>query len=207
LRRPSTSADAPDASAEVDAAVVLAADVSRSIDDGEFALERRGYAEAIQSQKLLDAISTGHHGAIALAYVEWAGESEQMIVVDWAIIRKAADARAFAAASAARRVLSSDAPRSARRSISPSHSPALRRATALCDAPGLLASRGDPRPFLEDSASESRLLGRWFGVLVGDGAAPRQSQAKPAKQACPPSDHDERSQTMRAATRFWVLSR
>jgi Protein of unknown function (DUF1194) len=91
-------AGAADAPAEVDAAVVLAADVSRSIDDGEFALERRGYAEAIQSQKLLDAISTGPHGAIALAYVEWAGESEQMIVVDWAVIGNAADARAFAAA-------------------------------------------------------------------------------------------------------------
>ena len=76
-------ADAADAPVEVDAAVVLAADVSRSIDDGEFALERRGYAEAIQSQKLLEAIATGPHGAIALAYVEWAGESERMIVVDW----------------------------------------------------------------------------------------------------------------------------
>ena len=43
----------------VDAAVVLAADVSRSIDDGEFALERRGYAEAVQSRKLVDAISAG----------------------------------------------------------------------------------------------------------------------------------------------------
>src|SRR5271157_2669364 len=91
-------ADASDAPAEVDAAVVLAADVSRSIDDGEFALERRGYAEAIQSRKLLDAISTGPHGAIALCYVEWAGEGEQMIVADWAVIRNAADARAFAAA-------------------------------------------------------------------------------------------------------------
>ena len=99
-------ADAADAPVEVDAAVVLAADVSRSIDDGEFALERRGYAEAIQSQKLLEAIATGPHGAIALAYVEWAGESERMIVVDWAIIRKATDARAFAAAL-------SGAPRSA----------------------------------------------------------------------------------------------
>ena len=89
-------ADAVDAPTEVDAAVVLAADVSRSIDDGEFALERRGYAEAIQSQKLLDAISTGPHGAIALSYVEWAGEGEQMIVVDWAVIRNAGDARAFA---------------------------------------------------------------------------------------------------------------
>ena len=82
----------------VDAAIVLAADVSRSIDDGEFALQRRGYADAIQSQQLLDAISTGPHGAIALAYVEWAGEGEEKVVVDWAVIRSDADARAFAAA-------------------------------------------------------------------------------------------------------------
>jgi hypothetical protein len=80
----------------VDAAVVLAADVSRSIDDGEFALQRRGYAQAIQDQKLVDAISTGPHGAIALAYVEWAGESEQKLVVGWAVIRNASDASAFA---------------------------------------------------------------------------------------------------------------
>jgi len=81
----------------VDAAVVLAADVSRSIDDAEFALERRGYGEAIQSQKLIDAISTGPHGAIALAYVEWAGEGEQKLVVDWTPIRNAADGRDMAA--------------------------------------------------------------------------------------------------------------
>ncbi len=94
-------AGATDAPAEVDAAVVLAADVSRSIDDGEFALERRGYAEAIQSQKLLDAIATGPHGAIALSYVEWAGESEQMVVIDWTVIRNSANAHAFAAALSA----------------------------------------------------------------------------------------------------------
>jgi uncharacterized protein DUF1194 len=82
----------------VDAAIVLAADVSRSIDDDEFALERRGYADAVQSQQLIDAISTGPHGAIALAYVEWAGDGEERVVVDWAVIRNLADARAFAAA-------------------------------------------------------------------------------------------------------------
>jgi hypothetical protein len=82
----------------VDAAIVLAADVSRSIDDDEFALERRGYADAIQSQQLLDAISTGPHGAIALAYVEWAGDGEERVVVDWAVIRNPAEARAFATA-------------------------------------------------------------------------------------------------------------
>jgi Protein of unknown function (DUF1194) len=85
----------------VDAAIVLAADVSRSIDDEEFALERHGYGDAIQSQQLIDAISTGPHGAIALCYVEWAGDGEERVVVDWAVIRNVADARAFVAAMTA----------------------------------------------------------------------------------------------------------
>src|SRR5260370_5000838 len=95
---PAPQAGAPGA---VDAAIVLAADVSRSIDDEEFALERRGYGDAIQGQQLLDAISTGPHGAIALAYVEWAGEGEERVVVDWAVIRNQNDARPFAAAMTA----------------------------------------------------------------------------------------------------------
>ena len=89
-------AGAASAPVAVDAAIVLASDVSRSIDDDEFALERRGYADAVQSQQLLDAISTGPHGAIALAYVEWAGDGEERVVVDWAVIRNPTDARAFA---------------------------------------------------------------------------------------------------------------
>jgi hypothetical protein len=90
-------AGAAAAAVTVDAAIVLAADVSRSIDDEEFALQRRGYADAIQSPKLIDAISTGPHGAIALAYVEWAGDGEEKLVTDWAIIRNQADASAFVA--------------------------------------------------------------------------------------------------------------
>jgi hypothetical protein len=85
----------------VDAAIVLAADVSRSIDEEEFALQRRGYADAIQSQQLVDAISTGPRGAIALAYVEWAGDGEEKLVVDWAVIRNQSDAQAFVAAMTA----------------------------------------------------------------------------------------------------------
>jgi hypothetical protein len=100
----------------VDAAIVLAADVSRSIDDEEFALQRRGYADAIQSQQLIDAISTGPHGAIALSYVEWAGDGEERLVADWAVIRNQTDASAFVE----RRAPISGGPRSARRSISPS---------------------------------------------------------------------------------------
>jgi hypothetical protein len=82
----------------VDAAIVLAADVSRSIDDDEFTLQRRGYAAAIVSDKLMEAIHSGPHGAIALAYVEWAGEGEQTIVVDWMVLRNSTDAAKFAAA-------------------------------------------------------------------------------------------------------------
>ena len=82
----------------VDAAIVLAADVSRSIDDEEFDLQRRGYAAAIVSDKLMEAIRSGPHGAIALAYVEWAGEGEQAIVVDWTVLRNSTDAAKFAAA-------------------------------------------------------------------------------------------------------------
>ena len=96
-----TRAGAASAPVPVDAAIVLAADVSRSIDDEEFALERRGYADAIASQQLLDAISTGPHGAIALAYVEWAGDGEERVVVDWAVIRNEADARVFVGAMTA----------------------------------------------------------------------------------------------------------
>ena len=90
---------APPAMADdaVDAAVVLAADVSRSINDEEFDLQRRGYAAAIVSDKLVEAIRSGPHGAIALAYVEWAGEGEQTIVVDWTVVRNPADAQKFAA--------------------------------------------------------------------------------------------------------------
>jgi uncharacterized protein DUF1194 len=86
---------------EVDAIVVLAADVSRSIDDSEFDLQRRGYEAAIVNPKLMEAIGAGAHHAIALCYVEWAGEGEQKIVVNWAVLRSAADAEAFAAALAA----------------------------------------------------------------------------------------------------------
>ena len=99
---------------------MLAADVSRSIDDEEFDLQRRGYAAAIVSDKLMEAIHSGPHGAIALAYVEWAGEGEQTIVVDWTVLRNVdRRARNSPPRSPLRRAPSSAARRSARRSISP----------------------------------------------------------------------------------------
>jgi hypothetical protein len=82
----------------VDVALVMAADVSRSINDDEFALQRGGYAAAITSPRLLDAIHSGVHGAIVVTFVEWAGEAEQKTVIDWQVLRDEADAHKFAAA-------------------------------------------------------------------------------------------------------------
>jgi hypothetical protein len=82
----------------VDLALVLAADVSRSINDDEFLLQRKGYAAAIADPRVLEAIGAGPRGAIAVAFVEWAGDGEAKTVVDWAVIHDAADARKFAAA-------------------------------------------------------------------------------------------------------------
>ncbi len=71
----------------VDLLLVLAADVSRSIDDDEFNLQRKGYANAITDPEVLSAIIGGKHHAIAVTFVEWSGADEQKIVVDWTVVR------------------------------------------------------------------------------------------------------------------------
>ena len=84
----------------VDVALVLLSDVSRSVDDSEFRLEKQGYAAALQDKRVLDAIAGGPAGAIAIAYVEFAGSEEVTTVLDWRIVRTAADAQALADAIA-----------------------------------------------------------------------------------------------------------
>jgi hypothetical protein len=79
----------------VDVALVLAADVSRSITTDEFQLQRQGYAKAIADPDVVRAIQAGANGAIALTFVEWAGSDEQQIVVDWQIVHDQASAKAF----------------------------------------------------------------------------------------------------------------
>jgi Protein of unknown function (DUF1194) len=86
-----TSAKADD----VDVALVLVTDVSRSIDDSEFALEKNGYASAFTSQKVLEAIQGGPTGKIAVAYLEFANSFEVRTVLDWTVIHDKASAQAF----------------------------------------------------------------------------------------------------------------
>lgn len=82
----------------VDVALALAADVSRSIDDGEFQLQRQGYARAVTDPRVLDAIKAGVHGAVALCFIEWAGPGQQAVVAKWEVIRDGETAADFAAA-------------------------------------------------------------------------------------------------------------
>jgi hypothetical protein len=81
----------------VDLELILAVDVSRSMDIDEQELQRGGYVAAITHPDVLAAISQGGHGKIALSYVEWAGPETQYKVMDWRVIDGPASARAFAA--------------------------------------------------------------------------------------------------------------
>ncbi|MDN3720725.1 DUF1194 domain-containing protein [Roseibium salinum] len=87
----------PARSDEVDLELVLLADATGSIDDGEIRFQRSGYAEAITDPSVLSAITGNVHGKIALTYVEWADMASQHVVVDWMVVDGMASARDFAA--------------------------------------------------------------------------------------------------------------
>jgi hypothetical protein len=82
----------------VDVLLVLAADVSRSIDDGEFDLQRKGYAKAMSDPRVIEAIVGGKNHAIAVTFIEWAGDQEEKTVVDWSTVRDEEGAGAVGAA-------------------------------------------------------------------------------------------------------------
>jgi len=81
---------------DVDLLLVLAADVSRSIDTEKFQLQREGYATAVSDPRVLEAIKSGRTGRIGLSYVEWSGLTSQRLVVDWTTISNADSAKSFA---------------------------------------------------------------------------------------------------------------
>jgi hypothetical protein len=83
---------------EIDLELVLLADASGSIDQGEIEFQRRGYAEAITDPAVLSAIAKGAYQKIVVTYVEWASAFSQDVVVPWTVIDGEASARAFAAA-------------------------------------------------------------------------------------------------------------
>ena len=83
------------AAEQVDLLLVLAADVSRSVDNAKFQLQREGYAAAISDPRVLDAIRSGRNGRVALTFVEWSGAGSQRVLIDWTTIGDAETARGF----------------------------------------------------------------------------------------------------------------
>ena len=79
----------------VDLLLVLAADVSRSVDGPKFQLQREGYAAALVNPRVLDAIRSGPNGRIAVCFVEWSGVTAQKVIVDWSIVKDEDTARQF----------------------------------------------------------------------------------------------------------------
>ncbi|MFN3746965.1 MAG: DUF1194 domain-containing protein [Hyphomicrobiaceae bacterium] len=77
----------------VDLLLVLAADVSRSVDGPKFKLQREGYAAAIAYRRVLDAIRSGPSGQIAVLFMEWSGQHEQRVVIDWSLVKDERTAR------------------------------------------------------------------------------------------------------------------
>jgi len=86
----------------VDLELILAVDVSLSMDHDEQRLQRDGYVAAFRDPQLLKAIQSGPNGRIAVTYVEWAGAGIQSAVIPWRTIGKASQAQAFADALAAK---------------------------------------------------------------------------------------------------------
>ncbi len=89
--QPATAQEIP-----VDVELVLAVDVSASIDGGEVNLQRVGYVQALTDPRVIGAMLSGPLGRVAVTYVEWS--VTQRVTVGWTVISSAADAAAFAAA-------------------------------------------------------------------------------------------------------------
>src|SRR5208282_3008433 len=83
------------AAEQVDLLLVLAADVSRSVDNAKFQLQREGYAAAISDPRVLDAIRSGRNGRVGLTFVEWSGVGSQRVLIDWTMVSDAESAKGF----------------------------------------------------------------------------------------------------------------
>jgi len=79
----------------VDLLLVLAADVSRSVDSQKFQLQREGYAAALADPRVIDAIQSGRRGRIGVLFLEWSGFGNQKVVIDWTVVDGPRAAQAF----------------------------------------------------------------------------------------------------------------
>lgn len=97
----------------VDVELVLAVDISYSMDADELALQREGYVKALTSAEFLNALRQGIHGKVAVTYFEWAGAGEQRVIVPWRVVEGPESA-----GSVATEIMAAPIRRAARTSIS-----------------------------------------------------------------------------------------
>jgi hypothetical protein len=129
-------------SQEIDAALVMAIDVSGSVNTDRFELQRRGVAQTIASPEFIEAVSRGRHHAVAIAVFEWSGVGEHEVVVPWTILRTAEEAGAVAS-----RVLGAPRAFSASTAVG----------EAIYFAVGLLASAPDVERLVIDVSGDGRV--------------------------------------------------
>jgi hypothetical protein len=97
LALPAESAPAPaSGTRQVDLKLVIATDVSRSINDEEADIQRQGMAEAFESAEVVKAIESGALGRIAVAMLDWSSPEFNRVVLDWTIIDGKNSAAEFA---------------------------------------------------------------------------------------------------------------
>jgi hypothetical protein len=96
LALPAESAPAPSGVRQVDLKLVIATDVSRSINDEEADIQREGMAEAFTSPEVIKAIESGALGRIAVSMLDWSSPEFNRVVLDWTIIDGKNSAAEFA---------------------------------------------------------------------------------------------------------------
>ncbi len=161
---------AADAASEVDVELVLAVDMSGSMDIEEARIQRSGYVEAIRHPDFTNAVTGGLIGRIAISYFEWAGSVNETSLVEWQIIENARDAADFADRLEARPVFT-------RRGTSISN--AISYATGLIEANGLAGMRrvidvsgdgpnnmGPPITPARDSAIAAGIVVNGLAILI-----------------------------------------
>lgn len=144
----------------VDLLLVLAADVSRSVDQAKFKLQREGYAAALSHPQVVKAITSGLLGRIAVCFVEWSGPAAQKVIIDWTLIGDADAARQFSG-----RLLEAPRPFADRTSISE----AIDFSVALFD----LAPFEAPRRTIDVSGDGTNNAGRSVNAARDDAVARR----------------------------------
>ena len=89
------------AAENVDLALVIAVDISASMDVDEQQLQRDGYVDAFRHPDVISAITEGPYGRISVTYVEWAGPNIHTVIVPWTVIAGRDEAEAFGSLLAA----------------------------------------------------------------------------------------------------------